>query len=211
MKRVINISKWKRREHFEHFRNFDDPYFGLTVNFNVTNLYHFAKRNQESFFVHYFYQIMKAVNSVEEFKYRIEGNEVVCYDTINASSTIGRKDGTFAFCSFDYSSDFDVFRKRCQIEIDIIQNSEGLYVNTDKNRLDIIYFSPVPWLQFTDMKHPMLINKDVSVPVISVGKYFACDGKILMPISVSGSHALMDGYHIAQFIKILEENISKID
>lgn len=210
MKRIIDIANWKRKQHFEHFRRFDDPYFGLTVNVDITNLYRISKENKESLFILYFYQILTAVHAIEEFRFRIEGDSVVCYDTIQASSTIGRADGTFAFCKFDYDSDYATFKKRCKLEIEKVQNSEGLFLYEEEDRPDIIYFSPVPWLQFTDMKHPMLINKDASVPVISVGKYFENNNKVMMPISISGNHALMDGYHIAQFIKVLEDNISKM-
>lgn len=210
MKKYIDISTWNRREHFQHFRKFDDPYFGITVSANITNLYNRAKQKEESVFIHYFYQIMAAVNEIDEFRYRIEDDAVVCYETIQASSTIGRPDGTFAFCSFDYIKEFEAFKIQCEAEIVAILNSNGLFVNADNDRLDIIHFSPVPWLQFTEMKHPLYLTKDASIPKISTGKFFEENGKIMMPISISANHALMDGYHVAKFIKVLEDNISGI-
>lgn len=208
--KVINISTWDRKEHFQHFRKAYDPYFGVTVNIKITNLYNKAKQEKESIFIHYFYQIMIALNAVEEFRYRIKNDSVVCYNTIQASSTMGRPDGTFAFCSFDYSTNFEIFKQRCETKIDLIMNSKGLFVNVDKDRLDIVHFSPVPWLQFTEMKHPLFVSKDASIPKISTGKFFEEKGDIMMPISIAVNHALVDGYHIAQFLKILEENISKL-
>lgn len=206
MKTYIDIENWNRKEHFYHYINFEDPYFGITTNIDITNLYNVAKQKGESVFIHYFYQVMLACNTVKEFKYRIESDAVVCYDSVQASSTIGRKDGTFAFCSFAFDSDFEAFKKQCEGEIEAIQNSTGLYVNSE-NRLDIIHFSPVPWIQFTEMKHPMYVNKGGSVPRISTGKYFKEGEKTLMPISISANHGLMDGYHVNQFLETIERNI----
>lgn len=209
MKKYIDIENWNRKEHFYHYINFEDPYFGITVNIDITNLYTVAKAKKESVFMHYFYQIMLACNTVEVFKYRIEEDKVVCYDSIQASSTIGREDGTFGFISFPFEADFDKFKSKCEIEIAGVKNSSGLYVNSE-NRIDIIHFSPVPWLRFTEMKHPMYINKGGSVPRISTGKFFKEGDKILMPISISANHGLIDGYHVSKFIETIEQNILAI-
>lgn len=206
MKTYIDIENWNRKEHFYHYINFEDPYFGITTNIEVTNLYKVAKQKGESIFIHYFYQVMLACNTIKEFKYRIESDAVVCYDSVQASSTIGRKDGTFGFCSFPFVADFEAFKKQCELEIEVIQNSTGLYVNSE-NRQDIIHFSPVPWIQFTEMKHPMYVNKGGSVPRVSTGKYFKEGEKIMMPISISANHGLMDGYHVNQFLETIERNI----
>ena len=40
-----------------------------------------------SFFAIYLHECMKAINAVENFKYRIIDNEVFEYDVINASTT----------------------------------------------------------------------------------------------------------------------------
>ena len=53
-----------------------------------------------------------------------------------------------------------------------------------------IHYSAVPWLTFTDMKHPTNMRSGDSVPKISTGKYFR--------------EGLMDGYHVAKFIESLD-------
>ena len=42
-----------------------------------------------------------------------------------------------------------------------------------------------------------------SVPKISTGKYFRNGERLMMPVSVTCHHGLMDGYHVAQFIEKL--------
>ena len=36
IEKIIDIATWNRKEHFEHFSAFDDPFFGVTVNVDCT-------------------------------------------------------------------------------------------------------------------------------------------------------------------------------
>ena len=43
IEKIIDIATWNRKEHFEHFSAFDDPFFGVTVNVDCTRAYREAK------------------------------------------------------------------------------------------------------------------------------------------------------------------------
>ena len=43
IEKIIDIATWNRKEHFEHFSAFDDPFFGVTVNVDCTRTYQEAK------------------------------------------------------------------------------------------------------------------------------------------------------------------------
>ena len=204
MKRVIDIDTWKRKEHFHFFNGFDDPFWGTTVNVDFTFIYNKAKEEGHTFFLSSLHEIMRAVNAVEELKYRIEEDNVVCYDTIHVSPTIAREDGTFSFSFFNYDAEKDVFIQNAMMAIDKVQKSSGLGLNEDSARIDTIHFSSVPWFQFTDMKHATSFGRRDSVPKISVGKYFRDGARIMMPLSITVNHALVDGLHVARFVNELE-------
>ena len=44
IEKIIDIATWNRKEHFEHFSAFDDPFFGVTVNVDCTRAYREAKK-----------------------------------------------------------------------------------------------------------------------------------------------------------------------
>lgn len=44
-------------------------------------------------------------------------------------------------------------------------------------------------------------------PVLNYGKYEEDNGKLMMPVSITISHAAMDGYHEALFFQALQENL----
>mgnify|MGYP003233348859 CR=1 FL=1 len=182
IEKIIDIATWNRREHYEHFGAFDDPFFGVTVNVDCTCAYQEAKDKGVSFSLLVLHRIVTAAAAVEEFRYRIEGDRVVCYDSLLPEATVGRADHTFSFAAFEYDPDELVFIRRAKAEMD---------------------YSAVPWLSFTDMKHPTNMRSGDSVPKISTGKYFREGERLMMPVSVTCHHGLMDGYHVAQFIEKL--------
>lgn len=63
------------------------------------------------------YFLLKCINATTAFKLRIENGEVVEYDKINISPTIGREDGTFGFGFFEYDTDLSLFIENAEKEI----------------------------------------------------------------------------------------------
>ena len=39
IEKIIDLATWNRKEHFEHFSAFDDPFFGVTVHVDCTRSY----------------------------------------------------------------------------------------------------------------------------------------------------------------------------
>jgi chloramphenicol O-acetyltransferase type A len=92
--KIINIDTWNRKLHYHHFVSLADPFFAVMIPFNVTKANCFAKSTKKCFFARYLHDCMKAINAVENLRYRIENDKVVEYDIIQASTTLMRADNT---------------------------------------------------------------------------------------------------------------------
>lgn len=206
--RELDLENWNRREHFIFFSQFEDPYFAVTVNFDVTKALNFSRKNSVSFFVLYLHACMKAINAVENFKYRIHGDKIVIHDIINASATILRPDKTFGFSFIHYSDDFSKFLKNYEAEKKRILNSKDLFPKQETD--DCIYCSAMTWLNFSGHKEPLYGVKKESVPKLAFGKYILKDSKMKMPVSIAVSHALVDGYHVGQFTEKFQSILDNI-
>lgn len=208
MKEYIDIEKWNRKQHFEHFRKFEDPYLGLIADVDVTHAFKYSKKTGESFFILYFFACMQAVNSIENLKYRIEAGKVVIYDVIDAGPTIARSDNTFGFSHVNFSEDYKEFKNNFLKEKNRIENSVELYslVKTDA----IVYCSALPWVNFSGHKDPKL-NKEESVPKIGFGKFKEKEGRLQMPVSIKAHHSLVDGFHLGQFFKNYQSELNKFE
>lgn len=202
----LDIDAWERKQHFEFFNTFADPYFAVTAAVDVTSSYAFAKKNHLSFFSVYLHACMTAINKIENFKYRIEEDKVVLYDTIHASATMMRPNKTFGFSFINYDEDVKVFEKNMKREKDRIYNSNSLF--PPQNSQDCIYCSALPWISFTGHKEPVNGGKE-SVPKLAFAKIEANNEKLSMQVSVSVNHALVDGYHVGLFYEKFQESLNQ--
>lgn len=205
MKRVINLDNWNRKEHFKFFSALDDPFWGITTTVDFTSIYQQSKNMEVSFFLYSVHFLLKCINATTAFKLRIENGEVVEYDKINISPTIGREDGTLGFGFFEYDTDLSLFIENAEKEIHRVKNSTGLSFSKDTARADVIRYSALPWFAFSEMKHAGSIQTGDSIPKISTGKLIQEKKKLLLPISISVHHGLVDGRNVAEFIQNVKD------
>ncbi|WP_394750550.1 CatA-like O-acetyltransferase [Spongiimicrobium salis] len=207
MRKELDIAQWERKEHFEFFGTFEEPFFGVTVDIEVTKAYSYSKKNGYSFFQYYLYCSLMAANKVTPFRYRIQNNRVWIYDQVHASATINRPNGTFGFSYIDFSEDFSEFQKNVNKEITRVRNSTGLAPAVSGE--NVIHYSSLPWIKFTAISHARSFSFKDSCPKISFGMLQEEDGKRKMPVSIHVHHALMDGYHVGQFITAFQEFLNR--
>ncbi|MBP9793280.1 MAG: chloramphenicol acetyltransferase [Flavobacterium sp.] len=205
----IDITLWNRKEHYEFFSRMKSPFLGLTANVKCTKAYFDAKEQNHSFFASYLHKSMLTVNSIKEFKYRIIEDSVYELDTINAGTTIGRADKTFAFSYIEFDEDFTIFNSRLQNEILEVKNSTGLRINDDDVKIDLIRHTTIPWLSFNGILHPTNHNQLDSVPKISFGKIFEHEKEKYFPVSVEAHHGLLDGFQICEYFKLFEKALTE--
>lgn len=199
--KILDIDKWNRKEHYEFFSKYDNPFFGIVTEIDCTKAFNFTKDNGISFFAYYLYKSISAINKVDELKLRVVNKKVVMFDEIHASSTIGRDDGTFGFSFTPFSSDPKIFYNSLKEEINKVKQSKGLRIKEDDKRVDVVHFSTLPWNRFTGLSHARNFNSDDTIPKITFGKIFITDKKKLLPISIDAHHGLVDGLHIAKYLE----------
>jgi chloramphenicol O-acetyltransferase type A len=205
MKKPLDLAGWARRDHFEFFRRFEEPFFGVTVEVDCTQAYSFAKDNKISFFLYYLWHTLRAANATEPFRYRINGDQVFVYDEVHASPTINRPDGTFGFAYMNYHEDLAVFLREASVEAERVRCAAGLVPAVSGE--NVLHCSSLPWLRFTGMSHARSFSFPDSCPKIAYGKMIERDGRRSMPLSVHVHHALMDGYEVGQFVARFEEEL----
>jgi chloramphenicol O-acetyltransferase type A len=201
----LDLETWSRKEHFEFFSSFDEPFFGIVSEVDCTKAYKFTKKNKISFFAYYLHKTLVAANEIPEFQYRILEKDVVICDAVHAAATIAREDGTFAFSFAEFDPDFQLFHDSLKSEIDNVQNSTGLRFNEDAKRLDAIHISSFPWHKLTGLTHARNFKYPDSVPKITFGKSYKQDSSLKLPVAINVHHALMDAYHVALFLEKFQE------
>jgi len=205
----LDIENWSRKAQYEFFKSYEDPFFNITANLEVTKLYGFCKKHELSFSLACIYVAIKCINEIAEFKLRIKNGKVVQYDSVTIGSTVLNDDHTFSFCDYPLQSsvfEFDTVGK------EIIENhKKGKEFEPKEDELGIIHCSTLPWVSFTGMKHARKGDEaSKGIPKIIFGSFFNENNIKKIPFSVEVNHALMDGYHVGLLFKNMQQFINSL-
>jgi chloramphenicol O-acetyltransferase type A len=204
MSSYLDTENWSRRQQFEFFRGFDNPYFNICADVDVTPLLALTRAAKNiSFFIAYHFLSMKAANEVEPFRYRLRGDRVLVYERIHAGTTLLLADESFTFVYFDFEEDFAVFQTRARAAVVKAQTGASR-LDEREGQDDLIHHSVIPWVAFNSISHARNWGRQDSVPKIAFGKYHEDGERIKMPISVEVHHALMDGLHVGRYFEKVE-------
>jgi chloramphenicol O-acetyltransferase type A len=201
--RTIDLQTWPRRQHFDLYRAFDHPHFGMTANVDLTSFYPYVKQRGLSITIAIVYLISRAANEIPEFRYRIRPGQVVEHEVVHPSTTIMTGEDLFSFAWFDYCEDFSTFATNAELRIASAKAHPTLQDTPGQD--DLIYMTAIPWVSFTSFMHPMHLQPPDSVPRFAWGKFFPQGERLLMPLGVQAHHALMDGVHMGRYYAIIQE------
>jgi len=92
---------------------------------DVTILKSFCKEHELSFFLSSLFYSLKAIHQIDEFCYRWQNEHLVCYDRIDAGSTILLDDNSFGFCYFPLTDSVDEFNRQGQELIAVVKETHN--------------------------------------------------------------------------------------
>lgn len=208
--KYLDKENWKRKKHFEFFKKFENPYFNICTNIDITKTFRYSRENKYSLFRTVLYGVMYCCNEIDEFKYRIRGDKIVIHDTVHPGIAMIADEDVYTNFIIEYKPTLKEFLKvyeetaeKAKKEIVIGEKQEG--------KDDLIFLSSLPWISFTSVTNPMRSGYEDSIPRIIYGKHFKQDKKIMMPFSVQVNHCLMDGIHVSKYYYKLTEVLSNPD
>jgi len=205
----FDINKWNRKEQFELFKSYDDPFFNLTTQLDVSHLYQFTKKNNVSFFLTTLYVALETANEFLEFRLRFFQNKVVELQSLNIGSTILNNDNTFSFAYFERKN--SVFEFETLGKAILSLGKGNLDFEENKVVFDLIHCSFIPWVNFTSFKHARKKEMDAyGIPKFVFGKYFNEKDTKKMSFSIEVHHALMDGFHVGKFLEKFQNNLNAL-
>ena len=205
MKIRFNIENWNRKTTYHYFKDFMNPFAHLGADVDITELYRYVKEHGYSINLAVSYIAGRLCNEIENFRLRIEGDEVYLYDKVNIGQTVGYEDGTFTNINYtmkDTLHEFDEFEQK-----HIIEHKEKRQYESGTGEGDLIFMTTIPWVSFTSFLQPFDPSK-ASNPKVAFGKIKTVGGRKLLPVCVEVHHSLMDGYHMGLFINGFERYAS---
>lgn len=201
----IPLDTWPRRETLALFRRFQKPQYSVTVRVDVTRI--LARRAEEAGFSSYLaciHAIGTALHDVPELSWRIRGDGVVAHDRVVLSPTLRFNDNRLGFTYLDWHEDAGTFALQARTTIAATLERGELRPGVD-GQDGVAFLSCQPWLDFTAFDNPVF-EADDCIPRVTWGRYTPeVTGRWAMAVALQVHHGLVDGVHVAQFFRALQE------
>lgn len=201
----LSLDDWPRRDHFQFYSAFQEPFYSVTANVDCSGLLENSRANGLSPTLRIWHSVLRVANRLPAFTHRIHNGQPVRHQTIHLSPTVLRPDETFTIIFLPFLADYSEFEAEARPRIEQAKQTKGLKLDLKSSREDLIHFSTLPWFRFTGLTHARALGVPDSVPKITLGRYTQENGRWLLPISVTVHHGLVDGLHVAQYLTGLEE------
>jgi len=206
----IDIETWDRKVQFNFFKRFTKPFWSVTTTIDVDSLVNYCKETKTSFYGAMSYVILYSCNTVQNFRLRCEEGKVYDYKQINAQFTALQNTGnTDITRRVHFNPNFNVFIREF---VELKKETEECRIPPHPREMhdNVVFLSCLPWFRFSNFESIMNYNGNDYVPRITWGKYEKNNGRYEIDLSIEVNHAFVDGYHISQFLKEIENQINEL-
>lgn len=204
---TLDKETWPRKEIYEFFSRIDYPFYSVTLPLDVTNVRAFARAQGLSFYHLLIWACTKALNRLPAFRLRIRGKDLVLLDGADPSFTSMRPgEEVFQIITLPWEADPRAFCAHAGEKAARQATLLDQAAETD----ELIYFSCIPWFDFTALTNEHNFDRDDSVPRLAWGKYYEEGGRLWVHLSVEVNHRLIDGVHLGQLKQALDEEIAAL-
>ena len=208
--KTIDLNTWERREHFQFFKNMAYPIYNICFDVDVSKMKNFSTRHAIPFNLAMVHLSTAALNAIDNFKYRLRGDEVVLHDELTPSfAHIAKGSDLFKMVTVPFEDDIRAFAEKAKEKAE--SQSRYFVLSDFADRDDFVFYSALPWISFTAVDHTVNLKGDDAIPRVSWGKYYKRDNQMLLPYNIQVNHMFVDGYHLGVFKQQLEEKIGTLE
>lgn len=203
---LIDMQKFDRADYFYYFMS-----VGTTIEFtakvDVTKVIERCKNDTFNFQAVMLFQLSKAINTIDNFKYDVINNKLIKWNKIVPTFSSMNKDSKLFFTLYaDMQENCEDYNDEYQKTVDNYKNATTI-VPQGKLPENVFNVSCIPWLHFEHFSSNSKTMESNIVKMITFGKYDKKDERFILPVTIQVSHAIADGYHVALFFENLQKEL----
>ncbi len=204
----------KRRDRFNFFESFQNPLLNICFELEVPDFRPFCKQKNYPPFHFFLFCLMRSLERIDNFKYRIYQDQVIQVTKLIGSYTVIDENNLFNYTRFDNDPELTQFISNSLEAKALVQATSGL-INpavelTEREMKDLVFITCIPWLKFTAIEHPVFRYKAADIPAIAWGRFSSLpDGKLMIPFAAQAHHGFVDAYHIHLLGKTISDVITE--
>lgn len=181
------IENYYRQEVHEHFRSYRNPFYSVSFKLQFSRLRAFLDQRGYRTYLNLCYFFTRAMQPIEDFRYRRKNGAIVLYDRIHPGLTVPAAGGLFSFVHLEYLDDVESFN--ADATLPSADQAPNLASEEDTN---YIYFTAIPGIPFDTFTHATDSPED-GAPRVAFGKPFKEASESWVSVGIQVNHAFVDG------------------
>ena len=200
----IDRANWKREAYFRHYHDEAPCFYSMTVSLDVTRLREAGLKLYPAML----YALSAAVNSHAEFRTAMVGGEVGVYDALWPCYTVFHpQTETFSNLWTPYRADYAGFLADYEEDLRLYGKLEGFMPKPEAPE-GLFTVSMLPWATFEGFHLDLPRGNDYLLPIFTMGRMHAREGRTLLPLAVQVHHAVCDGFHACRLVREAQEMLN---
>ena len=184
------VHNYYRQEHFDFYRAYERPFYGLTWHLQIARVRQFCSQHGYSSYLGLCYFFTRGMAEVEDFRYRLVGDQIVLYDLLHPGATVPAPDGRFSFLYMRYDADVHAFMRDAMERRERAQRAASLAKSVEPN---YIFFTAIPGVRFTSFAHTQPTVPTDAEPRVAFGQYVSDEGGTTVAVGILVNHLFIDG------------------
>ncbi len=201
------IDSYYRQQLFDFFSTYRDPFYALTFELDITGLKAFSDHQGHSTYLNLCYYFTRAMQGLEDFRYRVMGGRIVLYDHIDFAATLPAPNGLFSFAYFDYHPDVEVFNHQARAVAAAARAELDLRQPEDTNH---VLYTALPKVRFTGFTHARPADGSDARPRCAFGQFFSQGTRLLVPVGLEVNHIFVDGAALGDLVQTAQKVLDQL-
>jgi chloramphenicol O-acetyltransferase type A len=199
------LREYPRRAHLEFFRRNPNPFYSVTFELEATRVLARARALAASTYAALVWSYHRALLRIDAFRTRLQGEDVVLYDSLRVGMTVPAPDRTFSFAPLAWEEDAQAFlaraaatMARASAQIDLAGGAAP----------DFAYYTALPRVPFSSFTHVALADPTAGQPEAAFGRFEARSGRTFVPVGVLVNHLYVDGADLGDLYEAAQESFT---
>ena len=206
----IDIETWDRKDHFNFFKMVPYPIYNICFDIDISRLKGYTQDKSLSFNLSMIFIVTESLNEIDNFRYRLRGNDVVLHEALTPSYT-DIAEGSELFKMVTVEMDPDLVRFVQKSKQKAAQQTKYFIPSDFMNRDDFVFYSIIPWISFTSIDHTVNCKQGDAIPRVTFGKYYHRGNAWYLPFNIQVNHLFVDGIHLGQLKDKIDEKIKGLN
>lgn len=190
------VTSYARRRHLDLYRAYRNPFYSLTVEFDVTRLKRFVAEHGYRTYLNLCYGFTRGAQAVEELRHRLRDGRLVLYERLHPGLTVPAADGTFGFAHLRWHDDVHEFNRRAEATLPAPDQPPDL---TPAEHDNYVFFTAIPGVSFSAFSHAWG-ERTEGAPRVAFGKLIEDGGRTTVAAGLQVNHCFVDGRAIGRLV-----------